>query len=377
MHSLIFIVTLGFFLPALAIAQWTEPEQFDLETGTAVRGPWISNDNLRVYAAFTGYIFFTERDSVGAPWSTWRSVASHINSGTRQESPCENPSGDTLYFMSWERPEGSYGDYDIYYCVQTDTGWGPVTNCGPNINSEYMEWTVGISRDGQTLLICSRRPYTGHGGNDVYYSEKQLDGTWGPLIDFGSNVNTWRSEEHASLSPDNSYLFFYRVGPNMGDIWCSSYENSTWQPAVALPSPVNTSEREFDSCIAADGKTLFFIRQYPHPGGNVLYTSMDTTVTAIGNLPKSNPTLSVQLNLQQKGADNLWLDVIGIRNPGDREVSVYNILGREVQKAVVSFTSTEAGMRGQIRLNNLPNGIYFLRANFPGHTLTAKFFRVN
>ncbi len=339
--------------PIVVMAQWTEPEPFDLPTGTAVRGPWTSNDNLRVYAAFTGYIFFTERDSVGAPWQSWRSVAAHINSGTRQESPCESPSGDTLYFMSWERPEGSYGDYDIYYCVRTDTGWGPVINCGANINSEYMEWSVGISRDGETLLVCSWRP-TGYGDNDVYYSEKQPDGTWGPLVDFGPNVNASspRSEEHACLSPDNSRLFFSRSGSNMGDIWCSNWVNGVWQLAVALPSPVNTSEREFDPCIAADGRTLFFIRQYPQTG-NILYTSIDTTATAIRS--RGPVALGVSMEVYPNPVTStLYLSVS--HGPFSGTFSLFNILGQCVFSAPYSHLN---GVHS-IRLPDaLPSGTYF------------------
>jgi hypothetical protein len=192
---------------------WSEPVPVSPQLGTAVWGPWISNDGLRLYAAGGGYLHVVERDSVTGPWHAWRSVSANINSGIRQESPCESPTGDTLYFMSYERPEGSYGGYDIYYSVRTDTGWGTVVNCGPNINSDHDEWSVGISRDGSMLLISTIRPGL-PGGRDLFHADKQLDGSWGPLVNFGPVVNSWRDDEHPSMVLGNNVCYHYVVGPD-------------------------------------------------------------------------------------------------------------------------------------------------------------------
>ena len=46
----------GMGLLSTALAQWTEPALFGVEHGNAIRGPWISNDALRMYVAFSGGI---------------------------------------------------------------------------------------------------------------------------------------------------------------------------------------------------------------------------------------------------------------------------------------------------------------------------------
>jgi hypothetical protein len=355
-------VTFLSHMPA-ALAQWTEPVPMEPQLGTAVRGPWISNDNLRLYAAGGGYIYVTERDSSAGPWHPWHSVGAHINSGIRQESPCESPTGDTLYFMSWERPEGTYGSYDIYYCARTDTGWGPVTNCGPNINGVDDEWSVGISRDGGTLLISAYR-FPGGGGRDLFYSHKQADQTWGPLISFPPTISTNWDQEHPSMSPDTVSLYYSIDGQNGGDIWRSRFQDSSWQLSQQLPAPVNTPGREFDACIAADGRTLWFTRQDTH-FDNAVYYSIDTTVNSVGAQPFPRATQPNEFTIRLLGDGDFELQLHNQSRQQTATVTLFNVLGRQLNEQQIVFLPARGGLIGQFRQANLPVGTYFFRVSTP------------
>jgi hypothetical protein len=353
---------LGFAVLFLAgvnvFAQWTEPVPMEPHYGNAVKAPWISNDGLRLYVSGTGYLFMTSRDSLDGPWGPLQSVGDHINSGLRQESPCESPSGDTLYFMSWER-EGiqSFGYYDIYYSVRADTGWGPVQNCGENINSFDFEWSVGISRDGQLLLVSSDRWPSS--GRDLFYSERQTDGTWGPLVSFGA-ANRSQEDEHPCLSPDNNTLFFYGIGPNRGNVWMSRKIGGVWQTSVELPSPVNSvTHLERDPCIASDGRTLWFVREDDDINGYRIYTSVDTTVSATGRPPID--TRHGELRIVSPSSDRLTFLIPQQLRTGTAEVSIYNVLGRLVVQNDISLYTQSGLSRGEMSMNYMASGSYFVR----------------
>jgi len=348
--------------------QWTEPVPMEPHFGAAVVAPWLSNDELRLYVSGTGYLFMSRRDSIGAPWQRLQSAGDHINSGTRQESPCESPNGDTLYFMSWAREDApSFGLYDIFYCVRTDTGWGPVHNAGENINTFDIEWSVGISRDGQFLLVSSDRlPTTG--GRDIYYSERQLDGSWGPLISFGL-ANGIRDDDHATLSPDNNTLYMYGVGPGLGNIWVSHKIDGIWQQDTALPPPVNSiTSEERDPCIAPDGRTLWFARDDADIDGYRIYTSVDTTILTV-QIPSPyvnrfdlsafpnpfNSTLSISLDVP------LHQDVT---------LGLYDLLGREVDEVYRGRLSSST--ISYVAPAALSSGVYFLRAESGKRSVLVK-----
>lgn len=349
---------------AAAFGQWTEPELFPVTHGNAIQGPWISNDNLRMYAAFSGYIFVSERVTTDSAWHPFHTVGNHVNGALRQESPCESPSGDTLYFMADGR-EPCFGSYDIYYTIRTDSGWfGPIFNCGPNINSPYREWSVGISRDGVKLLICSDR--IPGGVLFLYYSDKLQDGAWSPLTSFGPNINDWvrfGETSHGTLSIDNRTLVFSGMGPRNGDIYISRYNDSTgWGLAAYVPEPVTTLQwRECDPCFGPDGRTLYFISDHDaHPFGTQLYVTEDTTVSATNPRPALPPLEIVPALFGQVRDENLYLTLVGKNRGGYYRIKIYDLIGRLVQASDIEMNNENNTLKGTLELDNLSSGTYLV-----------------
>lgn len=342
---------------APAFGQWTAPVPFGVAHGNAIRGPWISNDNLRMYAAFSGYIFVSERVHPDSAWHPFHTVNNHINGANRQESPCESPSGDTLYFMA-EGREPTYGWYDIYYTVKTDSGWwGPILNCGPNINTSSKEWTVGISRDGSKLLVSA-----GDFAMNLYSSDRQSDSQWGPRVNCGPNVNTtYGSEEHGSFSPDNQRLVFYRLDTRNGDILISNWQDSTWGPAAYIPEPATTAAwEESDPCWSRDGRSIYFVSDRGHRYDRQLYVITDTTVsTALlphgAALPQQiEPAL---FGYVQGNALRLTLVIQGRAQSG--RLRLYDVLGRLVKDIPLALHATDGALTGLAPLDAMPSGSYW------------------
>lgn len=352
-----------FLLSAKSFAQWTEPQRLLTFSASGIQDVWITNDGLRLYgqASFSN-LYLSTRSHVDSAWGEFVLLPPEINDPGDQLSPSESPSGDTLYFCDF--PPGSPTGFDVVYSVRTDSGWGPKVNLGPTVNTEFNELSARISRDGTMLVVSS--------GGDLYYHERLGDGTWGVAIDFGDSINDWGNDMHVCLSPDNNRLFFYREGPNHGDVWMSERNNGVWGQAFYLPAPVcSTFTREDSPCLLADGATLVF-RHGLTGGRRELYYSVDTTrLTAVAERP---PYLKggSGLQIQWLSAQRLTVTLKGF--PGEYSVTVFNVLGQTILNERLIFEGVASGsIGGTLYLQPLPAGIYFLSVQVKDKLYREKF----
>ncbi len=134
---------------------------------------------------------------------------------------------------------------NLYYSRMEDGLWTPAIKMGEPISTKYWESNACFSKDGQTLYFTSNRKGT-HGGLDIYLSEKQAEGKWGPPVNLGSTINTRYNEECPSLSEDGKTLYFSSYGHyNMGgyDVFYSrKNEDGTWAEPVNIGYPINTTD---------------------------------------------------------------------------------------------------------------------------------------
>ena len=152
---------------------------------------------------------------------------------------------------------------NLYYSRMEDGLWTPATKLGEHISTKYWESHACFSKDGQTLYFTSNRKGT-HGGLDIYLSEKQADGKWGPPVNLGTTINTRYNEECPYISEDGQTLYFSSYGHyNMGgyDIFYSRKNaDGTWAEPVNIGYPINTTD-----------DNLYF---QPFNNGNAAYFSI-------------------------------------------------------------------------------------------------------
>ncbi len=147
---------------------------------------------------------------------------------------------------------------DIYVSEKDSLGnWSAPLSIGNKINSENHDACIGLSADGQQMLIYNA---SSHGG-DIYIST--LDGKeWSSPKDLGKNVNSPNWESSASLSSNNDVLFFSsnrKGGMGGTDIYMSKRgDDGVFGPAILLGPQVNTPGDEIAPFIHADGQTLYF-----------------------------------------------------------------------------------------------------------------------
>jgi len=134
---------------------------------------------------------------------------------------------------------------NIYSSRYTDGRWQPAVKLNENVNTKYWESHAVISPNGERLYFTSNRK-GGYGGLDIYYSERDSTGNWGPAINMGPTINTPFNEETPFLDDSGRILYFSSRGHfNMGghDIFYSSLlENGKWSVPINMGYPVNSTD---------------------------------------------------------------------------------------------------------------------------------------
>jgi len=242
-----------------------------------------------------------------------------INTSYSEHSPVISADASTMLFTSTR--EGSKGgtldditqeyDEDIYISYKVNGRWTPPTNVGEPLNSHMNDATVGLSSDGQMLLIYNGRKRNGdiqsselegdewtypewlpksvnsneketsaclanndqvlyfissreggYGGTDIYVVYKDRKGRWGEATNLGPAINTKYNEESVFMHPDGRTLYFSSEGHNtIGgyDIFrATKGDDGKWGTPENLGIPINTPDDDLSLVLSADGKYGYF-----------------------------------------------------------------------------------------------------------------------
>ena len=104
----------------------------------------------------------------------------------------------------------------------------------------------------------------GIGEHDIYMSQRDEKGKWGPAQNLGATINTKYKEDGVYMHPDGKTLYFGSEGHNsMGgmDIFKSVLDNTnnTWSEPQNLGYPVNTADEDAFFVISASGKHGYYM----------------------------------------------------------------------------------------------------------------------
>lgn len=81
---------------------------------------------------------------------------------------------------------------------------------GEAVNSGAFTAHPFISPDESYLIWDSERD-DGYGDSDLYISFRQDNGSWGPAINMGDEINTEFEDGYGSVTPDGKYFFFQTI----------------------------------------------------------------------------------------------------------------------------------------------------------------------
>ncbi len=191
-------------------------------------------------------------------------IGSKVNSKYREYSAIITADEEMMIFVS-RRPNTTGGERDfdglffedIYVTYRKGGNWTPPKQIGKKLNTNKHDAPAGLSLDGTKLFICKE--------GDLYYSELKGE-NWSSPDKLPKTINSGGGHEASvALSPDGKRLYFnsnketndYRNGQH--DIYYSELnEKGKWGPAKKLSSVVNTKFDERSLFLHPDGRTLYF-----------------------------------------------------------------------------------------------------------------------
>ncbi|MCZ6901073.1 MAG: hypothetical protein O7F74_12625, partial [Bacteroidetes bacterium] len=193
-------------------------------------------------------------------------LGKNVNTRYHESAPIISPDGNTLYFFVSDHPENKFGkehSQDIWYSEKDENGdWGPATHMDDPLNNRRYNQVMSVSRDGRTLLVRG-----GVNKKDVGFSTTRRLGPnkWSKPV--ALKIKDYQKMDQgrfsgACMSSDGKVLLMYfseRKEHKFSDIYVSFLEaNNLWSRPKRIQEPISTYKDEFGPFLAANNKTLYF-----------------------------------------------------------------------------------------------------------------------
>ena len=147
--------------------------------------------------------------------------------------------------------------------------WSALENLGPGINSERgWEAQPSLSGDGETLYFAKvgegcKPDGNGDFSHDLFYAERQADGTWGSAQPLPDILNTTGHEKAPYMHSDSKTMYFIsngHLGAGGYDIFYTRQKkDGSWDKPKNIGHPFNTRDDELGLIVSADGKESYFV----------------------------------------------------------------------------------------------------------------------
>ena len=258
-------------------------------------------------------IYMSTKTKIG--WSTAINIGAPVNTNFHDASVGLSPDGQTILIY-----KDDMGDGNIYSTSLDGDKWSKPVKLNDNINTKYWEPSAFISADGNTLYFISDKP-GGFGGRDLYKSKLTSEGDWGQAVNLGPNINTAYDEDAPFIHPDGISLSFSSNGHNtMGgfDIFTSLLsDDDTWSEPINVGYPVNTTDDDAFYVVSPNNKTAY-LSSFREGGfgekDNYMITFPNRKETALtlvkGNVYNESGTPAKKVNITV--TDNTTGKVVGV-----------------------------------------------------------------
>lgn len=218
---------------------------------------WTGNAFLRVYRADR-----TRDNSLSGAVI----AEGHINDEPYHIGPVASPDAGRTLYVTRTYP-GRAGDrtregrlrfgtnrLEVYIHRQENGAWESEPFAHNNVN-EYSVGHVTFSSDGNTLYFVSDMP-GGQGGTDIWYCERQTDGSWGTPVNAGPTINSPGNELFPTIGPDGTLYYSSDGFAGMGglDVFRAAGGKSNWNTPQNLRYPVNSPGDDFAYVVHAESE---------------------------------------------------------------------------------------------------------------------------
>jgi Tol biopolymer transport system component len=180
--------------------------------------------------------------------------------------PVFSADGSQVYYLSTqprvsETPKPGWTNQNIWYSQKQDDGsWSQGKPLSDIINAEE-EFYPSLTSNG-TLYFCRTNKET---GNSQILRSKLIDGNYAEPEILPAPVNTTGTHFNAFISPDDSYLVGCVVGRDVANPRKSTYmlffhnQDDSWSEGIDLTKELNLpAPSAISISLSPDGKYLFF-----------------------------------------------------------------------------------------------------------------------
>ena len=206
---------------------------------------------------------------VNGEWQKAQNMGAPINTEINEGAPSMAANGQLLIYAACEI-FGNYGggklgkgSCDLFYSVKNDQVWTKPINLGGLINTNNWETQPSFSADGKSLyFVKGKKGMQSMSDGNIYVTKLQKDGSWSKPAPLNANINSKGNEESVLIHPDGKTIYFSsdgHVGMGGLDIFMSQLdENGEWGPAINLGYPINTHKNENSLLVSPNGKIAIF-----------------------------------------------------------------------------------------------------------------------
>lgn len=182
---------------------------------------------------------------------------------------CMSSQQDTLYAtiniqgkdvpFTGKGPVNGVRQLQIFQSVKKDGKWTePVLLPGINVAHHSSSHAV-LNAAGNILYFVSDRP-GGVGQTDIWYCEKQADGSWGTPVNCGGKINSVAAESFPTMNEGDVLYFSSKGHPGLGgyDIFRVKGEKSSWETPMNMKAPFNSGADDISFVLHNNGPEGYF-----------------------------------------------------------------------------------------------------------------------
>ena len=177
---------------------------------------------------------------------------------------CMNKTEDTLYATinlqgrdipgTRKGPVNGIRRLQIYQSVKTAGKWNQMVLL-PGINmAGYSSSHAVLSTAGNIMYFVSDRP-GGFGEMDLWYAEKQPDGSWGTPVNCGDKINTIAAETFPTVNEEGILYFSSKGYAGLGgyDIYRVKGDKASWETPENMKVPFNSGADDIGLILKHNG----------------------------------------------------------------------------------------------------------------------------
>ena len=175
--------------------------------------------------------------------------------------PFVSPDGQRLYFSTDRDPSGTTAEkFDIWFSKRKGDSWESPERLEDGLNTPYYEVFTTIANSGNMYFSAENED----GGRDIFVSRYE-NGKFGEREKLSFPGTESLRLGNPCIDPEEQYILLVTSDPIGGaDIFRSDkQEDGNWGPLKNLGNAVNSNYTEFAPHITADGKYLFFSSERP------------------------------------------------------------------------------------------------------------------